>query len=236
MNKVKSLAATLVVSATLVTLAQATSAAPSQVMRMDTNAQGQAHGLFQIQGPITPSSQAFQKTAIEGAATPLLTKARAFFWDHQTMLGADASDLLLHKQTTDSFGNQHLRFYRTLAGIPVKDMEVLVHFDSKGDLTSVNGEIVQLSPALETHMAGQLPRITEAEALAAVAQLRQTTPDQLRLLSAKQWLFNQAPHVRWHLDLNPENGIDRFSYWLDAETGALIEVQNTLRHPIPFRR
>lgn len=236
MNKVKSLATTFVMAATLSTLALASVAASSQVMRMDTNADGQAHGLFQIQGPIAPTTQALQKTALEGATSPLLSKARAFFWDHQAMLGAPASDLLLHKQNTDAFGNHHLRFYRTLAGIPVKDMEVLVHFDTQGDITSVNGEIVQLSPALETHMASQLPRISEAEALAAVAALRQTSPDQLRLLSAKQWLFNQAPHVRWHLDLNPENGIDRFSYWLDAETGDLIEVQNTLRHPIPFRR
>ncbi|AFU99108.1 zinc metalloproteinase aureolysin [Simiduia agarivorans] len=234
MNKVKLLAATIVVTATLGT--QASAATPNQVMRMDTNAQGQAHGLFQIQGPITPTSQAVQKAAREGAADSLLSKARAFFWDHQTMLGAGAGDLVLHKQNTDAFGNQHLRFYRTLAGIPVKDMEVLVHFDSAGNMTSVNGEIVQLSPALETHMASQRPRISEADALAAVATLRNTTPDQLRLLSAKQWLFNEAPHVRWHLDLNPENGIDRFSYWLDAETGALIDVQNTLRHPIPFRR
>lgn len=207
----------------------------AQILRLDTNAQGEAQGLFQLQGPIHPKSQPSQSFSATGAE-PLEALAQAFFQENESLFGAPATALMLHKRSQDRFGGQHLRYYRTLAGIPVKDMEVLVHFNTQGEISSVNGEIVQISDTLTEHMRTKPVHLSQLEALSAVAKSRAIGINQLRLLNADLWLFNDAPHIRWHLDLNPENAIDRLSYWLDAETGEVLEVQNTLRHPMPFGR
>lgn len=206
-------------------------------VRVETNADAQPEGLFSLAGPL--SIKAPSAAAMAGAGQqrdPALALARQFFAENPTLLAAGPDDLLLHRRDTDAFGNQHLRFYRLIDGLPVRDMEVLVHLDKNHTVTGINGEIVRPSQALQDHMrlrTGDL--LSRDQALARVAALRTTAAASLRLLKADTWLFNEAPHIRWLLDLNPAEG-GRYRYWLDAETGELVSVTNSLRLPIPFKR
>lgn len=211
---------------------------PTAQLQVHTNAEAQPQGIFHLRG--TLDVQVPAAAALQGAGQtrdPALAKAQQFFRDNPEFFAAGADEMQLHKRNTDKFGNQHLRFYRTLAGIAVADMEVLVHLNPAGEITGVNGHIVRPSEALLAHMArGASPQLSKLDALNRVAQLRNTDLNNLRLLRAELRLTNEAPHLRWHLDINPLRSVGRFSYWLDAETGALIDVQNTLRHPMPINR
>jgi hypothetical protein len=211
---------------------------PSATLQVSTNDQAQPQGLFHLRGPVAVDlAPAALRAGASQSRDPALAKAQQFFNDNPDFFAAGANELRLHKRTTDAFGNQHLRFHRLLAGIPVADMEVLVHLNPAGDISGVNGQIVRPSEALLAHMArGATPAFGKLDALNRVAQLRNTDINGLRLLSAELVLTNEAPHLRWHLDINQTRSTGRFSYWLDAESGALIDVQNTLRHPIPLNR
>lgn len=206
-------------------------------VRVETNADAQPEGLFSLAGPlniIAPSAAAMAGGGQQ--RDPALALALQFFAENPQLLAAAPADFQLHRRATDAFGNQHLRFYRLIDGLPIRDMEVLVHLDSNLTVTGINGEIVRPSQALLDHMAVRSgPLLKQEQALARVAALRNTDPNALRLLRAETWLFNEAPHIRWHLDLNPAEG-GRYSYWLDAETGTLVSVDNSLRLPIPFKR
>lgn len=219
----------------------------ARTARVEVDANQQASGLFQLQGPLAIALQPKIKSlnAVAGTSAEqdtALALANQFFADNKALLAiADIdTDVQLSQRQQDRFGNQHLRFQRVLNGLPVSDMELLVHVDSAGVVTGVNGNIVRPSAALLSHMQNrreqtQAPVLLDsAQALSAVAQLRGVGSEQLRLLKAQLSLANEAPFIRWHLDLNPRSGIDRLSYWLDAETGELITVANTLRHPIAF--
>ncbi|UTA47215.1 hypothetical protein L1F30_13725 [Simiduia sp. 21SJ11W-1] len=209
--------------------------APS-TLQANTNHQALPSGHFFLQGEFGATTAT--PAAIAGAGLARnehLAAARQFFSENPEFFAADAEAMQLHKQREDRFGNHHLRFHRVIAGIPVADMEVIVHFNAKGVITGVNGHIVRPSAALLGHMSEPPKTLSKLQALQQVATLHGVALSELRLLNAEQWLANEAPHQRWHLDLNTSGGIGRFSYWLDAETGALIEVQNTLRHPIPMQ-
>lgn len=210
---------------------------PASEVRISTNTQAQPEGLFSIDGPL--QSSATSQSLVAGAGTkrdPALALAMQFLTDNSDLLSATASDFVLKKRSTDKFGAQHFRFLRALADIPVADMEVLVHVNANNRLSSVNGNIVKLSQQLIDHMAQTNIEdlIDKAQAFTIVAGLRDEQPQALRLLNAELLLFSDAPHIRWHLDLNSSAQIGRYSYWLNAETGELIEIKNTLRHPIPL--
>lgn len=211
----------------------------AQAVRVDRDADGRAAGLFQLRGPLAIEAQTSLQGAQAGAAQdPSLALAERFFRDNLELLAIDGPEALaLSERRGDRFGHQHLRFARLIDGLPVAGMEVLVHVSPEGRVTGINGHIVRPPQALLAHMAarGDAPLVTEAQALAKVAELRGVNVERLRLLSAQLSLAVAAPFIRWHLDLNPVDGLGRFSYWLDAETGELIEVVNTLRHPIPFQ-
>lgn len=207
-----------------------------ETLKAETNENAEPSGHFYLRGQFGKADT--QAAALAGAGTardPLLKTAQRFFDENPAFFAASGHDLQLHKRTTDRFGNQHLRFHRLIGGVPVADMEVLVHFNPKGEITGVNGHIVRPSDALLSHMASEPQTISQLEALQQVASLRGAALGELRLLNAEKRLANEAPHLRWHLDINTKRSIGRYSYWLDAETGALIEVQNTLRHPIPMQ-
>ncbi|MDN3641018.1 hypothetical protein QWY82_19620 [Simiduia curdlanivorans] len=206
-------------------------------VRLSSNSQAQPEGLFSIDGAQQPSptSQSF----IAGASSkrdPALAIALQFLSENSDLLSASAEDFLLKKRSEDQFGVQHFRFLRTLAGIPVADMEVIVHVNTNNSLSGVNGNIVRPSQQLidhvtQTNIDGLIDKV---QALTTVAGLRAEQPQKLRLLNAELLLFSNTPHIRWHLDINSKAQLGRYSYWLDAETGELIDVKNTLRHPIPL--
>ncbi|MBB3167308.1 hypothetical protein [Simiduia aestuariiviva] len=211
---------------------------PGTTLTVGTDADAQPEGLFYLRGNIQiDAARGASHAGANQTRDPALAKAEQFFDESPAFFAAGAGDMRLHKRTTDRFGNQHLRFQRVLNGIPVADMEVLVHLNAEGDITGVNGHIVRPSKALLSHMTDNTtPTLTKLEALQRVANQRGTDISGVRLLNAEMLLANEAPHIRWHLDVNPSRGVGRFSYWLDAQTGALIDVQNTLRHPIPLNR
>lgn len=210
-------------------------------VRVETNAQQEPSGLFSIRGPINLQLPV-SASALAGAS---ITRDRPqalaaqFFTENESVFDAKAEDLQLTKRSTDRFGTEHLRYLRVIDGIAIQDMEVLVHIAPDGTLSGVNGNIVRPSTGLVQHLQqrGDTPHYLSVEqALAKVAQLRSTDLTTLRLLRSELRLHNEAPHVRWMLDINSTAALGRFSYWLDAETGELISIDNTLRHPIPFSR
>ncbi|BFM12918.1 hypothetical protein R50072_30710 [Simiduia litorea] len=206
-------------------------------VRISTNPNAKPEGLFSIDGPL--QSTTTNQSAIAGAGTkrdPALALAMQFLSENSDLFSAEEGDFILKKRLEDKFGMQHLRFLRTIAEIPVADMEVIVHVNANNSLSSVNGNIVRPSQLLIDHVAQTdiESLINKVQALSIVANLRNEQPQLLRLLNAELLLFSSTPHIRWHIDVNSTAQVGRYSYWLDAETGELIEVKNTLRHPIPF--
>ena len=212
---------------------------PASTVRVSTNEKQESEGLFSISGPLKVSiaSQSFKA----GATTqrdPALATAMQFLSDNAELFTTTEAGFTLKKRNSDKFGMQHFRFLRTINKIPVADMEVIVHVNADNTITGVNGNIVRASQLLLDHMTqvDHKSLLDKATAFTRVSALRGEQPQSLRLLNAELLLFSSAPHIRWHIDLNSTAQVGRYSYWLNAETGDLIDVKNTLRHPIPIIR
>ncbi|MER2599813.1 MAG: M4 family metallopeptidase [Caldilineales bacterium] len=87
--------------------------------------------------------------------------ARAFLASYGSLLGISnpAAQLELENIKTDTLGMHHVRFDQRQNGVPVFAADVVVHFNARGGVVSVNGYIVPDAPLLNT-----APKLSEKQA------------------------------------------------------------------------
>ncbi|WP_139368220.1 M4 family metallopeptidase [Evansella clarkii] len=139
------------------------------------------------------------------------------------------SNLELVSEQTDDLGMTHLRFQQVKDGVPVMGHELIVHFDKKGNIQSVNGhylaEVEQLS-------ADPSPAVTASEALEAAIDAV-TAPDELVDSSAELIYYPIGGSVPLTYKANVNFLSEKPGDWyvfIDAETGEVLDKYNTIHN------
>ncbi|MFJ5921223.1 M4 family metallopeptidase [Kitasatospora sp. NPDC092948] len=139
--------------------------------------------------------------------------------------------LIVKDAVLDANGDRHLRYERTLAGLPVVNGDLIVHQRADGSITSVDRAFDgQLSLPTLT------PRLSADQAAAAAAAgLRGTALAQVGATGAAQlvvWAGGDTPHLAYR---TPVEGVradgtpSRQQLITDAATGAVLADDEDLR-------
>ena len=185
-----------------------------------------------ISGPLP--THAAKRAA--GASTTDI--ARLFIGDHRDLFGLENPDRELHPRHKgrDALGREHLVFERHHQGIPLWGHDLAMHFDARGSLYAVNARYAPTLPPIAT-----TPTL-DADAAIAIAAAHLSAhlpvvslPDWARQImdydgpQVRQYIWvdeaSQYAHLIWHVQIRP-NLRDRWYYFVDAHTGAILESYN----------
>lgn len=166
--------------------------------------------------------------------------ALRFVEENPSVFGlADPSAQLSLKRTdTDQLGMEHLFFEQRIGDTPFWGRELTAHFDRKsGELLSIHcllaATIKKSSPGFALVTAAEATR-TAQDALAANGIWSDLTGRQAAILNysgptAALYYWQAHPgadtHLAWVVELRP-NIKDWFRFFIDAETGAVLETYN----------
>lgn len=217
--------------------------------QLSNNNDGQTEGLFLIQyDPIAPAvvgfSGATQYSRVRGALSggvldnfEYVAFAKEFMAQHKSMLNVNSGhDFTLIKDNEDSRGGHHLRFFRTYRDIRLDNMEVIVHFNPKRQITGINGEIVRLDTAVKAavdqHLASGSQHADTADLRAAIANSENLPVSEVEIRKPMMLIRKQAPHVIWELVAVLDNNIiDNYTYRLsDAKSPLILSKSSNIRH------
>ena len=148
-----------------------------------------------------------------------------------------AAELNLHEQHVDALGSRHETFQQMLEGVPVWSGRITAHFDKAGALYAVNASY----PPTPAPSNGTVWRLDGNKAVTlAVADLGVQSPLEdfdagTRALldytgpTAERniWLDPEsgAAHRSWRVEIRP-NLVERWRYFIDGATGAILEKYN----------
>lgn len=195
--------------------------------------EGQApRGTFYIQGEI--------KSAV--ATAPLVAKgvavgaardshnaeaiARGFLLEFKNIWGIErGEELVLLSAQADSHGHSHLRFGRRVAAWRLEAMELIIHINSAGDITAVNGNLVPASAELTQFLRAPVDLMADDAIDLQLQRLFLHAP--IKILKREILARNQAPFLIWRADLLDPGKGERFDIVINAITGEL--VSKTLR-------
>jgi len=153
-------------------------------------------------------------------------------------------ELRLQEITRDALGYTHLRFAQHYQGHPVWAAELRVHVDASGQIYALNGSY-EPTPS---NVPEPTPLLTAREAYERAAddlrQKRRWQPPSSSLREAldldektPQLVWYPHQESRWHLayevDIRP-NWIERYTYLIDARTGAVLHAFATHCSLRPF--
>lgn len=161
--------------------------------------------------------------------------AHAFLQTYTTTLGMrDAlHEFATERTSTDEQGNTHLHMQQMYNGIPVWGSDAVVHVDAAGNVYCFNGRYIPTPLTVATNNAAvsgttavtvamnDLSARTAVTALSAAdrALLGEDGPVVEQVIFPERQ--TQTPHLAWHVTARP-NLIDRWEYFVDATTGAVI--------------
>ena len=172
-----------------------------------------------------------EQTAVVGALD-LLHQFKALF-----RLNDAPHEMQLISAERDNLGIMHLRFQQQVGGIPVYGKQILVHFTTENDAV-INGRYLPTP-----QVASLLPYFTpENTAQAALADLqtrttvRQLSDEEKKLLHYQQasaelviWAGNNEqiaiPKLAYRHTIRP-NFLERWEYFVDAQTGEILNFYN----------
>jgi Zn-dependent metalloprotease len=165
---------------------------------------------------------------LEGA-TPK-AKADRFLALYGDLLGLPATsrELELVSANEDRIGMTHLTYRQTFGGIAVFGAQLRVHFDSNGELVTINGTLV---PDLALDTDPTISRdAAESTARALLAKERRIPPDSLdasdaELVVYRSGLARGVPgwnHLAWRVEIGNGQGV-REDIFIDAHNGRLID-------------
>jgi len=138
------------------------------------------------------------------------------------------NEFRLTAETTDDFGQSHLRMQQVFKGVKVYGAEVLVHISANKNDISVNGTS-KASPTIKEIT----PKVSFANAITKIesdldTKLKLSTNSKNGLLSIPQpegevvfYPTNEELVLAHHITVHP-NLMDRWEYFLDANTGEIL--------------
>ncbi len=152
------------------------------------------------------------------------------------------NELRLKEDREDSDGSRHLVFERYQQGIPIWANELILHFDSRGNLYACNG---RYAPSLDLENPSSVP-ITQSQAqLIAETDLG----IQNSMNNSDQWPGGDrekpAPTLCWWQNpssrhyflvwfLQPSKGLlEQWNYFIDARSGEILAKYNQTRRDGP---
>lgn len=141
------------------------------------------------------------------------------------------SELSLMSDTRDELGLRHVRYGQIYKGVPVWNRDLYVHFDTDGEVTTINGTY-EPSPSKKL---SALPSVSSKNAVAVVTndlkakeRWAPVTGDAAVMLkipspSAKLIFFPEGKNMRlaYEVDVFP-NIYERYIYVVDATSGKVI--------------
>jgi Zn-dependent metalloprotease len=204
---------------------------PFQMAMADLDAEtgGRQHVVID---PATARARLIQVPAgsvqLEGA-TPI-AKAKGFLARYGDLLGLPGTprELELMSTNEDQIGMTHLVYRQTFGGVAVFGAQLRVHFDSSGELVTVNGTLVpdlalDTDPTISSETA-------ESTARTLIAKEHRIPADTLglpkvELLVYRSGLVRGIPgsnHLAWKVDIGDGRWI-REDVFIDAHNGRLID-------------
>lgn len=182
-----------------------------------------------VSSPRSASSQ----TGTGQARTNAVATTYQFLGQVRGLLNIDKPEAsFMVKQTeTDALGQTHIRLTQTHGGIPVYGAELVAHL-ANNEVTLVNGHYQKVNEGITTK-----PELSAKEAadfaLADVGKagaVRSFGSNLFNLERAKGGLclypVGDSHRLAYELTIRP-NLLQRWAYWVDAETGAILDKINT---------
>lgn len=179
-------------------------------------------GRFFISGDLTP--RVFRNTA--GTRPEPRRIAAEFLAENAELLGVDdpAEELRERSADRDLHGRTHLSYTRMVAGLPLEEAEILMHFEPDGTLSDFQGVLVPVTPEMR-RAAAAADKGLDAEAARRVtlSDLRGTAqePSTLQVVETRRLATSSRPHVIWKVEV-AGNG-ESWIYRIDAFTGAILD-------------
>lgn len=137
----------------------------------------------------------------------------------------------VRKTETDALGQTHVRLAQTYAGVPVYGAELVAHLVNN-EVTLVNGhyqtvnEGISISPRLSVKQVADL-------ALADVGKTKVVRTFGSNLFNMEQakgelclYPVGDSHRLAYEMTIRPSM-LQRWAYWIDAETGAVLDKTNT---------
>jgi len=155
-------------------------------------------------------------------------------------------ELILYSETTTPPGKRHLEFRQVYEGFTVWGHRLVVHFDETGSIYAVNGRYSPTPAGLDTGKS----RINEREAIAGArkdlsdAGVANDPEEMLKSVygdrsepSAELVVRvddgGGRPRLCWFVTIRP-NVRDDWYYFIDAETGGILEKYNSSAWEVPI--
>lgn len=164
--------------------------------------------------------------------------ARAFFRANSSLLHMQEAESEFRPigYLTDERGRAHIKFQQTYQNLDVWGKEIVVHIDPSGNVDLVNGRYEPTPVGIPTDaslseadavmkMMSDLQRITDYRELSNTEKemLAYEKPSVKKIIFCEQ--DSRAPHLAYHIEVRP-NIIDRYFYFVDANTGAILSKYN----------
>jgi bacillolysin len=140
------------------------------------------------------------------------------------------ASLKAKKVEKDDLGMTHVRFNQTKDGIPVEGAEVIVHYNKKNEITSVNGSY---HPSAEDAALNTAPALSSSKAVDK-AQAAVKAPDKLTYAPTSELViypFEGKDLLAYKVNVNflgeaPGN----WFVFVDAKTGEVVDQYNAIMH------
>lgn len=132
---------------------------------------------------------------------------------------------------TDDLGQTHIRLTQTHGGLPVYGAELVAHVQDE-DVTLLNGHFERVAESVKTHPKLTLPEASRL-ALADVGKSGVVRTFGQNLFNLQQAQGNlclfpveNTHRLAYELTIRPST-LQRWTYFIDAETGAVLDKTNT---------
>jgi bacillolysin len=171
-------------------------------------------GKFPVDGGLTP----------EKAAIHFLSEIKEVF-----MMADPEQELSMLRTDRDPMGMTHVRFRQEYRGLRVYGSEMVVHFDSAGNIRSINGDYLpDLSMDTTPAISGE-----QAQAIA----LSDMSDAAARLTSQELLVFNRLllggqddrDSLAWKTVIAASASADEWVYFIDAHDGRILLRYNNLK-------
>jgi len=154
--------------------------------------------------------------------------AMRFFKDNQALFSITDADkeLAVIKTKTDSRGWLHVKLQQTYNSIKVENHTILVHINDNKEIRSVSGYYLPGIASL-----GTSPAVDSSQAINAAR--RDLNPrKQLTKAPAAElvvYKLGDKTYLAWKIQLNSEDPLGVFIYYVDAHSGKVIDSYNDLK-------
>ncbi len=168
-----------------------------------------------ITGAITPKAEIKGKDKLQRSRAV----SRAFILGEPSIFGITRADEIKELRVGSISGYTLFRYRRTVGGLPLEGMEMVVNVSPDEKVTYVSANIVLAPP--ELYDAVKKKTITQDEAISVIKQdlaKEVITPGGIQVFKIEKFAVPSPPWVIWKADVKPGKWLFR----IDAFTGEII--------------